>query len=270
MPFTDQTALITGASTGIGAAFARDLAARGTHLILVARSKNKLDALAGELRTAHAIRVDVLPADLTRPDAVADLSDQITRLGHTVDILINNAGFATHGDLAAADPHRVHNQVQLNVSAVVDLTTVFLPAMTARRRGTIINIASTAAFQPLPHMAVYGATKAFVLSFTEALWAEAKPTGVRVLALCPGATETPFFDVVGAEEASVGKRRTPEQVVATALKALDRGVPSIVDGRANTLVTRLPRLLPRRATIAIAERSVRPRTTSPTPVTTHH
>ncbi|MEU4644857.1 SDR family oxidoreductase [Micromonospora sp. NPDC023814] len=270
MRFTDQTALVTGASTGIGAAFARELAARGAHLILVARSRDKLQTLAEDLQATHGVRVDVLPTDLARPGAVAHLAEQVSQLGRTVDILVNNAGFATHGDVDAADPGRLHEQVQLNVTAVLDLTTTFLPAMTARRRGSIINVASTAAFQPVPHMAVYGATKAFVLSFTEALWAETRPTGVRVLAVCPGATETPFFDVVGAEEASAGKRRTPEQVVATALHALDRGVPSVVDGHANALVTRLPRLVPRRTIIAIAERTVRPRTSATThePATT--
>ncbi|OHV74720.1 SDR family NAD(P)-dependent oxidoreductase [Pseudofrankia sp. BMG5.36] len=175
-----------------------------------------------------------------------------------VDILVNNAGFATHGDVATADPARLTAQIRLNCIAVVELTARFLPAMTARGHGIIINVASTAAFQPVAHMAVYAATKAFVLSFTEGLWAEAKPAGVRVLAVSPGATDTPFFDVVGAEEASVGRRRTPQQVVATALRGLEKGRPSVVDGPMNKLVAGLPRTLPRPAVIRIAERSVRP------------
>jgi len=262
MEFSGQTALITGASTGIGAVFAHRMAARGAHLILVARGEDKLRALAVEITAAYGVRVDVLPADLARPGAGADLVDRVAALDRTVDVLVNNAGFATHGDIEDADPARLLQQVQLNCAAVVELTARFLPAMTARRRGTIINVASTAAFQPVAHMAVYAASKAFVLSFTEALWGEAKPSGVKVIAVCPGATETPFFEAVGAEEASVGKRRSPEQVVATALCGLAHGRPSIVDGRVNALLANVQRFLPHRAVLGIAERSVRPRTST--------
>ncbi|POM22478.1 Serine 3-dehydrogenase [Actinomadura rubteroloni] len=258
MDVKGRTALITGASTGIGAAYARELAARGAALILVARRESKLKELADDLRTTHGVRVDVAPLDLARPGAAEILAGHVSELGRTVDILINNAGFATHGDVATADPERLTEQVSLNCTTVVDLTTRFLPAMIAGRSGVVVNVASTAAFQPIAHMAVYGATKAFVLSFTEALWAETAGTGVRVVAICPGSTDTPFFDVVGAEEASMGKRRSPEQVVATTFAALDRGRPSAVDGRVNALLSRLPRLLPRRATLRIAERAVRP------------
>jgi len=258
MEFRGQTALITGASTGIGAVFAHEMAARGAHLILVARGEEKLRALAAEITAAHGVRVDVLPADLARSGAGADLAGRVAALGRTVDLLINNAGFATHGDVEEADPVRLLEQVQLNCAAVVELTARFLPAMTARGAGAIINVASTAAFQPVAHMAVYSASKAFVLSFTEALWGEVKATGVKVLAVSPGATETPFFDVAG-EDASFGKRRTPEQVVATALRGLAQGRPSVVDGCANALAANLQRFLPHRAVLGIAERSVRPR-----------
>jgi short-subunit dehydrogenase len=259
MEFSGRTALITGASTGIGAVFARELAARGAHLILVARSVGKLQALAAELTTAYDVQVSVLPIDLAQPGAGADLAGRVAAQGRTVDVLINNAGFATHGDVEDADAARLLEQVQLNCAAVVDLTTRFLPAMTTRRSGAVINVASTAAFQPVAHMAVYAATKAFVLSFTEALWAEAKPKGVKVIAICPGATETPFFEVVGAEEASLGKRRTPENVVATALRGLAQDRPSIVDGRMNALLATVQRFLPHRMVLGIAERAVRPR-----------
>ncbi|WP_432840136.1 SDR family NAD(P)-dependent oxidoreductase [Dactylosporangium sp. CA-092794] len=258
MHLADQTALITGASSGLGAAFARELAARGAHLILVARSRDKLEALAARLRAADRVRVDVLPADLTRPDAVTRLGAQVDALGRGVDILINDAGFGTYGDVIAADPVRLHDQVQLNVAALLDLTRTYLPGMTARGRGVIINVASLSAFQPMPHMAVYAATKAFVLSFTEALWTETRPSGVRVLALCPGPTATPFHAATGSEDGSFGKHRTPEQVVATALRALDRDVPSVVDGRFNAFNSRLSGLLPRRLTLAIVERAMRP------------
>lgn len=258
MDFTNKTALITGASTGIGAVFARELAAKGANLVLVARSQDKLEALAGELRAKCAGDIHVMPSDLSQPGAIETLVEKALSAGLTIDVLINNAGFGTHGDVSAADPARLVEEVQLNCVAVVELTARLLPSMTSRRSGVILNVASTAAFQPLAHMAVYGATKAFVLSFTEALWAEVKPYGVSVLALCPGATETPFFDVVGTDDASVGRRRTPEQVVQTAFKALDRGRPSIVDGGFNALLSKVTRLLPRRAVIVVAERSMRP------------
>jgi uncharacterized protein len=252
MQFTGQTALVTGASSGIGAVYARELAARGADLILVARTESTLRDLAAKLRERYGRRVDVVALDLSEPGAAQRLPDV------DVDVLVNNAGFATHGLLAAADPARLTAQVQLNCVAVVDLTRSYLPGMIARRRGTVINVASTAAFQPLPHMAVYGATKAFVLSFTEAIWSEARAAGVRVVAVCPGATETPFFTVAG-DDASVGKRRTPEQVVATTFRALERGRPTVVDGRANALLSKLPRFTPRRTVISIAAQTMRPR-----------
>lgn len=260
MKFSNETALITRASTGIGAAFAHELAGQGADLIVVARSEGRLRSLAAEITATHGVRVDVLPMDLARPGAGEDVAGRVAALGRTVQVLINNAGFATHGDVEHADPARLLEQIQLNCATVVDLTTRFLPAMTARHRGAIINVASTAAFQPIAHMAVYAASKAFVLSFTEALWGEARPHGVEVIAICPGATETPFFDVVGAEEASFGKRRTPEQVVATTLRGLAHGRPSIVDGCANTLVVNGQRFLPHRTVLSLAERTVRPRT----------
>jgi uncharacterized protein len=174
-----------------------------------------------------------------------------------VDVLVNNAGFATHGVFADHDRMRLHEEVTLNVSAVVDLTAALLPAMVGRQRGAVINVASTAAFQPLPYMAVYGATKAFVLSFTEALWGELEGSNVRVLALCPEATETEFFEVAG-ESASVGRRQAPGQVVTTALRALDQGRPCVVSGRANAVTALLPRLLPRRTVIRVTRRLLAP------------
>jgi short-subunit dehydrogenase len=259
MTYRGRTALVTGASTGIGRAFATELAARGTDLVLVARSADKLEALAAELHRAHGVRAEAIALDLSRPGAVADLAGRVAERGRTVDILVNNAGFGTHGPVADADPARLHEQVQLNVAAVLDLTTTWLPDMIARGSGAILNVASTVSFQPVPRMAVYGATKAFVLSFSEALWAEARAAGVRVSAVAPGPTETPFFEVAG-EDAAFGRRRTPEQVVATALRALERGAPSAVDGVLNALLARVAtRITPRRAVIGIAERAVRPR-----------
>ena len=195
--YRDKTALVTGASTGIGAEFARALARRGADLILVARNEAKLRALDAELTEKHGIRARVIVQDLSEENAASKVYDAVETLGLRVDILINNAGFSTQGKLETVDAARDQAQAMLNVVAVVDLTHAFLPAMVARQSGAIINVASTAAFVPLPGQAVYGASKAFVLSFSEALWAENRARGVRVLALCPGATDTDFFEAMG-------------------------------------------------------------------------
>ena len=257
MNISAKTALITGASTGIGSVFARRLAAEGARLILVARSQDKLDALAAELR-GQGTEVTVLAMDLSLPDSAKELQLATDALGLKVDILVNNAGFGTHGHVLHADADRYAEQIQLNCSTLVGTSTRYLPGMVERGAGAIINIASTAAFQPVPHMAVYGATKAFVLSFTQALWAETQGTGVKVLAVCPGATDTPFFDIAG-ESAAAGNMRTPEQVVDTAMSAIRGNKPSVVDGRLNSFVARVAvKLLPEKLVIAVAGRVMRP------------
>lgn len=256
--YAKKTALITGASSGIGATFARTLAAQGTHLILVARSEDKLRDLATTLATQHDIRADVLTADLSRPEAGQKLFAATQQLGFSIDILINNAGFGTYGPFDSLDAERELQEIMLNVAAVVDLTHRFLPGMLARRSGSIINVASTAAFQPTPYMAVYGASKAFVLSFSEALWAEYRSKGIRVLALCPGPTSTDFFNVVGTEDAGLGSIETPEKVVQVALRALERGRPSVISGRQNALRATSVRFAPRGMVARMAERMLRP------------
>jgi short-subunit dehydrogenase len=257
--YQGKTALITGASTGIGATFARALAARGANLILVARSEDKLQTLAAELAAHQKILTHVIPTDLSQEGAALTLAQTIQQRGLHVDILINDAGFATHGHFETLSATRDHAQAMLNVVAVVDLTHALLPPMLERGEGVIINVASTAAFQPVPYMAVYGASKAFVLSFSEALWVEYRKRGIRVLALCPGVTDTPFFEVVGAEEAKVGSMRTPEQVVATALRAVEKGKGSVVDGMANSLQTLGVRFIPRQVVAQMSGRFVQPR-----------
>lgn len=257
--FNEKTALVTGASTGIGAEFAAQLAQRGANLVLVARTQDALDELAVSLRARHGVNVVTHAMDLSTPDASAALHRKLETLALEVDILVNNAGFASHGDVAEADPAYMAAQVQLNVGTLVGNTVRFLPGMVARGHGAIINVASTAGFQPVPHMAVYSATKAFVLSFTRSVWGEQLNSGVKVLAVCPGATDTPFFDIAG-ENAAVGSRRTPGQVVTTALKALGGRKASVVDGLGNAVVSRVvARLLPERTLTRLAERSVRPR-----------
>ncbi len=241
--------LITGASAGLGAEYARRFAALGHDLVLVARRQEALERLAAELRAAHGIDVTVIALDLATPSAGADLAAATEAAGITVDVLVNNAGFGTHGDLVDADPQRLAAEIQLNCSTLVDVTARYLPGMRTRGKGSIVNIASTAGFQPVPHMAVYGATKAFVLSFSEALWAEEKPHGIRVLAVCPGATDTEFFDTAG-ESAAVGKKRSADQVVERTIRELSSSKPSFVDGPANVIAARLlNRITPRRLLI---------------------
>jgi len=249
-----QTALVTGASSGIGAEFARQLAAAGADVVLVARRADRLDELAGSLTTRFGVTATTISADLAAQGASEKLAAEIAARGLTIDVLVNNAGFATHGAFVDEDLARIHDEMALNVVTVVELTRLLLPGMVERRRGTVVNVASTGAFQPVPTMAVYGATKAFVLSFTEALWGELEGTGVRALALCPGATETEFFDVAGAD-AQVGAERQPvDEVVRIALASVEKGRPSVVTGTRNALAARLPRLLSRRSTIRLTKR----------------
>ncbi len=204
--FRGKTALITGASSGIGRAFAYALAERGAKLVLVARSHDKLRDLAAELRRDYACNADFLTVDLGATDAVQTIDFHLKAAGIMVDVLINNAGFAAYGHFETIPLTRQRDEVLVNCIAAIELTHLLLPGMQARSDGAVINVASTAAFQPDPYMAVYGATKAFLLSFSEAIWAENRQRGVRVVALCPGATQTAFFDVVGAKEAAVDRK----------------------------------------------------------------
>ncbi len=255
-----STALVTGASSGIGEQFARQLAARGVNLVLVARSEQRLRALAEELETAHpGVSVTVMTADLSAPGAPGDLAGKLAAAGVTVDLLVNNAGFASYGPFADEDPDRLAGEIQLNCSALVALTARLLPPMLAHGRGGVLNVASTAGFQPVPTMAVYGASKAFVLSFTEALWAETRASGVRVLALCPGPTQTRFFETAGGgKEFLTRGRQTPERVAAVALRAFESGRgPSVISGTSNRLLSSGYRFFPRSVMARMAQRNVR-------------
>jgi short-subunit dehydrogenase len=244
---------------GLGAGFALALAERGAHLVLVARSRDKLEALAARLTQRHGVRTHVVVADLSKASAAQAVLDETRARGLTVDILINNAGFGTYGRFEEISAARQHEEVLLNCAALVGLTHAFLPGMLQRESGAIIHLASLAAFQPVPYMAVYGATKAFVLSFSEALWAENRARGVRVLALCPGATDTAFFDTVGAAEAALGSRMRPEIVVSRALRALERGRSYVIPGASNYLLAQGARVLPRATLTQASERVMRPR-----------
>ncbi|WP_041685669.1 SDR family NAD(P)-dependent oxidoreductase [Renibacterium salmoninarum] len=249
LDFSNQTILITGASSGIGTAYAEAFAQRKANLILVARSGAVLRQLATKLEQQHNIQADVVELDLSVPGAAQKLKDQHPK----IDGLINNAGFGTHGFLQDQDPERVNQEIQLNCGALVDLTQTYLPSMLTNKRGFIINIASTAAFQPIPKMAVYGATKAFVLSFTQALWSELQGTGVHALAVCPGATSTEFFNVAGAD-AAAGSMRTVDDVVKTTFKGLAKNSHTVVDGTVNGTLAFFGRVTPRKMIMPVVSR----------------
>ncbi|QLE55729.1 SDR family oxidoreductase [Nostoc sp. TCL26-01] len=249
------TALITGASGGIGEAFARELAARQTNLVLVARSVEKLNQLAQELQQQYKIQVDVIVKDLTEPDAAATVFDATKTQGLTIDILINNAGFGDYGDFAESDRTRQIKIVQLNVLALVDLTHHFLPLMRQRRSGSIINVASIAAFQPIPYLSVYAASKAFAVSFSEALWAENRQYGIRVLVACPGPTETNFFTEANFPPALAQTTNTvmsSQEVVRESLTALEQWEPNVIISDTGThLRSAVAKLVPRKILLTL-------------------
>ncbi|MFE6967774.1 SDR family NAD(P)-dependent oxidoreductase [Isoptericola sp. NPDC057653] len=252
------TALITGASSGLGAEFAEQLAARGHDVVLVARSADRLAALAERLRAEHGVAAHVLVQDLAAPDAARQVADGLVARDLAVDLLVNNAGFGTCGRFEEIDRPRDHDQLMVNVVALVDLTHALLPGMLARGGGAVVNVASNAAFQPSPYFAVYGAAKAFVLSFGLALRQEYRGRGVRVLTLCPGPVETGFFDAIGTRRAAVtGATTTPPPVVRAALRALDRDRGYVAPGLGNALAAHLAPRRPRTLVAALAERVTR-------------
>ena len=251
-----ETALITGASSGIGEQFARQLAERGYELVLVARRKDRLEKLAEELPTeAHVIACDL------GKDA-ADLPGKVGKLGVEVDLLVNNAGFGARDRFLNIPADRQAEMVRVNCEAVILLTHAFLRPMVERGRGGVITVASTAGMQPLPYEAAYGATKAFALNFTEALHAELKGTGVRMLAVNPGPVPTEWQQVAGYEES--GAEMMPgqieaDQVVREALRSYDKGRRSMIPGRFFRNFMRLSKTTPRGVNLRIAERMYRPR-----------
>ncbi len=241
------TALVTGASAGLGTHFAHALAARGHALILTARRADRLEALAAELRARHGVDVATIAADLGEPGAAERLVAEIARRGLAVNLLINNAGFGARGAFSAMAPAMLDRMLDLNCRAVMDLCRLLLPGMIQMRGGGILNVASTAAFQPGPWMAAYYATKAFVLSLSEALHEEARPHGVRVVALCPGPTRTEFADVADMRDSALFKRLASgaEAVVRDGLAALDANDAVRVSGATNRLMAASIRFTPR-------------------------
>lgn len=242
-------ALVTGASMGLGAEFARLFASEGYDLVLTARSAERMATLKKEIENLHGVTAHVLVADLTDTRAPVALHDHVRQAGIEIDVLVNNAGFGMHGKFHESDLQTELDMVQVNIIALMHLTKLFVRDMVARRRGRILNVASTAAFQAGPLQAVYYASKAFVLSFSEAIGNELKGTGVTVTALCPGPTPTGF-----QERANVGKlkglrlmmRVSPEDVVRAGYKGMKRGRPVVIPGGLNNVHVFLLRLAPRR------------------------
>lgn len=249
-PGPDRAALVTGASQGIGADLARELSARGHRVVLVARSEDRLRSLADEL-VARGGQADVLTADLADRAARASLVDRVAGLGVTVDVLVNNAGFSTMGRVSQADPEAEMMMVEVDVVAVVDLCTRLLPGMVERGRGAILNVASTAAFQPLPGQAGYGAGKAFVLSYTQSLVGELKGSGVTATALCPGPVDTGFGERAGFTKEQAEKALPAvmwvgsAEVAKAAVEGMDRGRMVVIPGAANRVAAAMAQVTPR-------------------------
>src|SRR5579863_8580288 len=258
-PWAGKWALVTGASAGIGVALAAELAASGTNLVLTARREDRLMALARDLSTKYAIRVEICVADLGGPSAPDAIFDFVVGKNLHVDLLVNNAGFGAYGDFATSDRARQVEMVQVNCSAVVSLTHLFLQPMLQKKSGDILIVASTAAFQAVPYITTYAATKVFDLHFAEGLAEEVRQYGVRVCALCPGSTETEFFQVAGQRNHTRRAPETAEKVAHVGLAALAAGKSSVISGFKNWLGAETIRMVPRRMVTRIAAGIFRPK-----------
>ncbi len=245
--YADRWALVTGASSGIGAAFARRLAARGMHLVLVARRQDAMEQLAAELDTQHGTHSVVIPCDLSQAEQIDELTRQVREQKIEIELLVNNAGFATVGEVERTDPQSVRNLIDVNIQALTELTYRFLPAMLEREHGAIINVSSVAAFQPVAWMGAYAASKAYVLHFSESIWAEVRDRGVTVMALCPGVTKTNFFDVAGVPNwLKKHSSQSADTVVRKALRAMEKRRLYAIPGKMNYLRSLLVRFAPRK------------------------
>jgi len=252
MNFTGKTVVITGASTGIGLGYAHEFAKRGANLVLVARNKDLLEKVAADIKATESIQITTIALDLSNLESGQKLMDLLGKENLTVDVLVNNAGFGTNTRVAKEDRKKIQQEIVLNVATLVDLTTAVIPGMLNRNFGVVINIASTASYQPVPGMAVYAATKAFVRSFTEALWGELQGTNVRALTVSPGATKTEFFNVAGFTPP--GAMAPVSDVVKATFVALDSKTssPSIIVGAQNSMMAKITRFTPTKTVIKIA------------------
>lgn len=250
--FKDKLVLITGASSGIGLSFAHLLAKQGSNLILVSRHQEQLEQIASELTKQHGIVTHVIAADLAEHNAAQKLFAKTQKLNLSVDILINNAGFGKWGDFLQFDTATYDSMLNLNIITLTDLCHVYLPQMLEKKDGGIINVASTAAFLPIPYSSVYAASKAYVLSLSEALYGEYSSQGINVLALCPGGTNTNFAAVADPTvDVTNSFNASPDTVAQDALDAFSKNKPYIVSGWRNYFGSLLPRFLPRKTTISL-------------------
>jgi uncharacterized protein len=251
-------AVVTGASAGIGEALAVELAEAGVHLVLTARRRDRLDALAERLRSKHSIQTKVIVADLTLPEAPQQIFDATEGAGLKVDVLVNNAGFGEYGEFLRSRMEMQLDMVQVNCTAVVHLSRLFLPAMVERRQGAVLIVASTAAYQPVAYMATYAASKAFDRMLAEALAEEMKRYGVRVSALCPGPTESEFQQVAGSRADESRKPQSAAEVARLGLEGLAQGKHWVIPYLAGRVQIFAQRFVPRRMVSSAAERMFRP------------
>ena len=256
--WSKKWALITGASAGIGLELAKQLAAGGANLVLTARRTDRLKNLADELSSKHRIQVETFTADLVRPDAPQEIFDFTAGKNIEIEFLVNNAGFGVFGPTCEMEPTRLVEMVEVNCRAVLVMTRLYLPGMIARRHGDIMIVASVAAFQPVPYLSAYAATKAFDLLFAEGLAEEVRQFGVRVCALCPGSTTTEFQNVAHQPDRSFRFPETAEKVARVGLKGMAQGKVTVVSGARNWLMVETERLAPRRFTASMAARVMRP------------
>jgi short-subunit dehydrogenase len=255
--WSGQWTLITGTSSGIGAALAEELASGGANLVLTARRRDRLDTLAQRLAATYKVQTEVFTADLTDRSAPEEIFAFTRDKGMAIGLLINNAGFGKYGEFPSVEKQRLLDMVQVNCAAVVHLTHLFLPGMMARRRGDVLILASTASFQAVPFISTYAATKAFDLLFAEGLAEEMKPYGIRVCALCPGSTESEFHAVSGQEK-FIRRAESAQKVARTGLKALAAGKSYIISGLGNYLGAHGERLVSRRFVTRTAARMFKP------------
>lgn len=256
--WSGKWAVVTGASAGIGLALAERLAAGGTHLVLTARRADRLESLAAALSTKHGIRVEICPADLTRPEAPAEIHAFTARKDIEVELLVNNAGFGAFGYIQNIPTPGLLEMIQVNCAAVVHLTQLYVPAMIARRHGDILVVSSVAAFQALPFNSVYAATKAFDLLFAEGIAEELREFGVGVCALCPGSTNTEFQQVARQPDRVFRSAETAEKVARVGLAALAEGRSFVISGAKNRLMVEGERLAPRQFVARMAGKMMRP------------
>jgi short-subunit dehydrogenase len=252
-----STCLVTGASSGIGAAIARELARRGHGVTLTARRKDRLVELASELSEQHGVRAEVVACDLSSTAARHRMMKTVAERGLDVEVLVNNAGFGSAGRFQELDADTEVRMVRTNVEAVVDLCAAYVPQMVDRRRGAILNVASVAAYQPVPRQTTYAATKAFVLSFSEGLHTDLKGTGVTATALCPGPTRTEFGEASGIPEELMqvpGLSYSAEQMAAAGVQAMERGRRAVIPGATNLVGAVGGRLLPRAVVLPLLDR----------------